>query len=84
MADKPVFVDLISEATRQVRRRIVRQVVAPEAKHEIAARSPLERDGAVAGADVHAMEAQALELERLGLSAGHDGLRPTSGAPSGA
>mgnify|MGYP007112983046 FL=1 len=34
MADKPVFVDLISEATRQVRRRIVRQVVAPEAKHE--------------------------------------------------
>ena len=34
MADKPVFVDLISEATRQVRRRIVRQAVAPEAKQE--------------------------------------------------
>ena len=34
MADKPVFVDLISEATRQVRRRIVRQDVAPEAKQE--------------------------------------------------
>jgi hypothetical protein len=34
VADKPEFVDLISEATRQVRRRIVRQVVAPEAKHE--------------------------------------------------
>ena len=34
MSDKPEFVDLISDATRQVRRRIVRQAVAPEAKHE--------------------------------------------------
>jgi len=34
VADKPVFVDLISEATRQVRRRIVRQDVAPEARQE--------------------------------------------------
>ena len=32
MADKPVFVDLISEATRQVRRRIVRQDRGAEAK----------------------------------------------------
>lgn len=69
VADKPVFVDLISEATRQVRRRIVRQVVKPEAKHEFAARSPVQRDDAVAGADLHAMEAQALELERLGVIA---------------
>lgn len=30
MADKPEVVDLISEATRQVRRRIVRRVVATE------------------------------------------------------
>jgi hypothetical protein len=34
VADKPEFVDLISEATRQVRRRIVRQVVAPEVKEK--------------------------------------------------
>jgi hypothetical protein len=34
VADKPVLVDLISEATRQVRRRIVRRDVAPEAKQE--------------------------------------------------
>ena len=34
MADKSEFVDLISEATRQVRRRIVRQAVAPEAKEK--------------------------------------------------
>ena len=30
MADKPVFVDMISEATRQSRRRVVRRVVVPE------------------------------------------------------
>ena len=30
MADKPEFVDMISEATRQVRRRVVRHVVEPE------------------------------------------------------
>ena len=32
MADKSEFVDIISEATRQVRRRVVRRVVEPEAK----------------------------------------------------
>ena len=32
MADKSEFVDMISEATRQVRRRIVRRVVEPEVK----------------------------------------------------
>ena len=32
MADKPEFVDMISEATRQVRRRIVRRAVDPEVK----------------------------------------------------
>lgn len=32
MADKPEFVDIISEATRQVRRRIVRREVEPEVK----------------------------------------------------
>jgi predicted transcriptional regulator len=32
MADKPEFVDMISEATRQTRRRIVRQAVEPEVK----------------------------------------------------
>ena len=34
MADKSEFVDLISDATRQVRRRIVRRAVEPEAKQE--------------------------------------------------
>lgn len=32
MADKPEFVDIISEATRQTRRRIIRRVVEPEVK----------------------------------------------------
>ncbi|MEA2912572.1 MAG: hypothetical protein QOJ15_4653 [Bradyrhizobium sp.] len=32
VADKPEFVDMISEATRQSRRRIVRRVVEPEVK----------------------------------------------------
>jgi hypothetical protein len=30
MADKPEFVDIISEATRQTRRRIIRRVVESE------------------------------------------------------
>ena len=34
MAEKPVYVDMISEATRQVRRRIVRQAVEPGVKRE--------------------------------------------------
>jgi hypothetical protein len=37
----------------------------------------------VADGDVHAMEAQALELERLGLNADHRGSRCKSGARSG-
>ena len=32
MADKSEFVDIISEATRQVRRRVVRRTVEPEVK----------------------------------------------------
>jgi hypothetical protein len=32
VADKPEFVDMISEATRQVRRRVVRRAVEPEVK----------------------------------------------------
>jgi hypothetical protein len=32
VADKSEFVDIISEATRQVRRRVVRRVAEPEAK----------------------------------------------------
>jgi hypothetical protein len=32
VADKPEFVDMISEATRQARRRVVRRVAAPEVK----------------------------------------------------
>ena len=32
MADKPEFVDMIGEATRQVRRRIVRRVEPEEVK----------------------------------------------------
>ncbi len=32
MADKPEFVDMISEATRQTRRRVRARVVEPEVK----------------------------------------------------
>ena len=32
MADKSEFVDIISEATKQVRRRVVRRAVEPEVK----------------------------------------------------
>jgi hypothetical protein len=32
MADKPEFVDMISEATRQSRRRVVTRAAEPEAK----------------------------------------------------
>jgi hypothetical protein len=32
MADKPEFIDMISEATRQVRRRLVARVKEPVAK----------------------------------------------------
>jgi len=32
VTDKPEFVDMISEATRQARRRIVRRAVEPEVK----------------------------------------------------
>ena len=34
MADKPEFVDMISEATRQVRRRIARPAIEPEVKEK--------------------------------------------------
>jgi len=32
MADKPEFVDMIGEATRQIRRRVVRHAVEPRSK----------------------------------------------------
>jgi hypothetical protein len=32
MADKPEFVDMISEATRQTRRRIIQRTAEPEVK----------------------------------------------------
>ena len=70
MTDKSEFVDMISEATRQVRRRIVRRVVEPEVKGSIAPRPPLGPDGAVAAGNVHAVEAQGVEIQGLGLS-GH-------------
>ncbi len=34
MADKPEFVDMISEATRQTRRRVMPRVVKSEAKED--------------------------------------------------
>ena len=68
MADKSEFVDMISEATRQVRRRIVRRAVEPEVKQESRLGHRSERMEQWRDADVHALEAQALELEGLGLS----------------
>ena len=34
MADKPEFVDMIGEATRQIRRRVITRVVEAEVKEE--------------------------------------------------
>jgi len=34
VADKPEFVDMISEATRQLRRRVTRHVIEPEPEKE--------------------------------------------------
>jgi hypothetical protein len=47
MADKPELVDVISEATRQVRRRIVRRVVEPEPKGKKQSRLGHRPDGVV-------------------------------------
>ena len=83
MADKSEFVDMISEATRQMRRRYAARRRKPEVK-EIAAQSLAAGPvGAVADRDAHAMEAQALEIQELGLSR-HFRSQPKSGARSGA
>ena len=71
MADKPEFVDMISEATRQVAaphdRRVVVDPVASR-KHRVSV-TGRRIVGAVADGDVHAVEAQILEIQELGLSA---------------
>lgn len=68
MADKPVFVDMISEATRQTRRRIMPRVVAPEVKENLASQSLAAGPvAAVAHRDADAVETQILEVQGLGL-----------------
>ena len=68
MADKSEFVDMISEATRQVRRRIVRRAVEPVVKETSRlSHWPPDRVGAVAHGDADAVEDAALEIQGLGL-----------------
>ena len=71
MADKPEFVDLISEATRQVRRTPCahRRSRSRRFQGGIAARSPVRAVRAMADGDVHAMEDQTLEIQELGMRA---------------
>ena len=71
MADKPEFVDMISEATRQSqapssRRASSSPVVKETSRLEPLAAGPL---GAVADRDADAVEAQILEIQELGLRA---------------
>ena len=65
MADKPEFVDMISEATRQLRRRIMPRVVDLPTRQGNLASRPLAAGalGTVADGDVHAVEDQALEVK---------------------
>ena len=66
MADKPEFVDMISEATRQSRRRYAPRIIEPEVKERSLAAAAV---GGLAAGDVQAMEAQILEIQELELSA---------------
>jgi hypothetical protein len=68
VADKPEFVDMISAATRQTRRRVMARAVEPRGHGEIAPQ-PLATGsmGAVADGDAHAVEVQILEVQELGL-----------------
>ena len=70
MADKSEFVDMISEATRQTRRRVDAARRRARGQGNLAsqplAAGPL---GAVADGDADAVEAQVLEIQGLGLSA---------------
>ena len=69
MADKSEFVDMISEATRQTRRRYKPRVAEPEVKETSRlSHWPPDRVGAVADGDADTLEAQILEVQELGLS----------------
>ena len=68
MADKSEFVDMISEATRQSRRRVMPRVVEPGGQGNLApqplAAGPL---GQWRHGDADAVEAEILEIQELGL-----------------
>ena len=89
MADKPEFVDMISEATRQSRRRIMPRMVdlAPAVKETSRlSHWPPDRWTQWRLENADAVEAQVLEIQELGLSASAIDCRidRKSGARSGA
>jgi len=62
MADKPEFVDMIREATRQVRRRVIPRVIEPVVKERSRlSHWPPER-WELADREVHALEAEAVGM----------------------
>ena len=70
MADKPEFVDMISEATRQSRRRYAARVDAPVVKERSRlSHWPPDRWEQWRMENADAVEAQILEIQELELSA---------------
>ena len=67
MADKPEFVDMISDATRQNRRRAMPDIIEPEVKEtsRLAHRSARMEQWRTENAD--AVEAQALGVSSIGI-----------------
>ncbi len=82
MADKPEFVDMISEATRQTRRRYAPRVERTCGQGKIAPQSLAAGSvGTVAHGDAEAVEAQILEIQELELSAAAFSQSETEQAP---
>ena len=68
MADKPEFVDMISEATRQNRRSFTPRIIEPEVKEKSRlGHWPPRRWTQLAAGDVPAMEVKPWKTERLEL-----------------
>ena len=68
MADKPEFVDMISEATQQKRRRVMPRVVEPVVKETSRlSHWPPDRWEQWRMETSDALEAQTLEIQGLGL-----------------
>jgi hypothetical protein len=68
VADKPEFVDMISEATRQNRRRTMPRVIEPEVKETSRLGHRPARLPAMADRNPDAVEDQGMGHQGLGLS----------------